>query len=247
MFAIVRTGGKQYRVAADQTIIVDRMDGEVGDAVSLDDVLMMGEGGDLKDASKEVVHAEILEQARARKIKVFKKKRRQGYQRTRGHRQQLTVLKITALGGKAPAKSAAKKATPAKDSETRETSTAASDTAKVSDTAKASKPAAAEKKVPAKAAVDQEGRPGKGGQEGAGEESSQGDVRREGGGYDRSAEERPRPKRLPRKRLPRKSPPQRSRRRRNPATRNEEFEPWHIKRQAAPPATAATLRVSGWA
>ena len=107
MFAIVRTGGKQYRVAADQKITVDRIDGEVGDRVALDDVLMMGEGADLKGSAKEVVHAEIVEQARSKKIKVFKKKRRQGYRRTRGHRQQLTVLKITGLGGKADAGNAA--------------------------------------------------------------------------------------------------------------------------------------------
>ncbi len=112
MFAIVRTGGKQYRVAADQIITVDKIDGEVGDKVALDDVLMMADGGDLKDASKEVVHAEVLEQAKAKKIKVFKKKRRHGYRRTQGHRARLTVLKITALGGKAPA---AKKAAPAKE------------------------------------------------------------------------------------------------------------------------------------
>ncbi|EMD82888.1 50S ribosomal protein L21 [Pacificimonas flava] len=110
MFAIVRTGGKQYRVAADQKIIVDKIDGEVGDSVALDDVLMIGEGDSLQDASKETVHAEIVEQAKSKKIRVFKKRRRQGYQRTRGHRQQLTVLKITALGGSAPAKNAAPKA-----------------------------------------------------------------------------------------------------------------------------------------
>ncbi|MGB7405506.1 MAG: 50S ribosomal protein L21 [Pacificimonas sp.] len=110
MFAIVRTGGKQYRVAADQKITVDRIPGDVGDKVALDDVLMMGEGDKLKDAAKEVVHAEILEQAKSDKIKVFKKKRRHGYRRTQGHRQHLTVLQITALGGKAPAKKTTAKA-----------------------------------------------------------------------------------------------------------------------------------------
>ena len=157
MFAIVRTGGKQYRVAADQKITVDRIDGEVGDNVALDDVLMMGEGADLKDASKEVVHAEIVEQAKSKKIKVYKKKRRHGYERTYGHRQQLTVLKITGLGGKAPAKKAAPKAEPESEEPKAEEPKKAADkkpAAKKTETAAASeKKPAAKKKAPAKKAA----------------------------------------------------------------------------------------------
>jgi large subunit ribosomal protein L21 len=148
MFAIVRTGGKQYRVAADQKIIVDRIDGEVGDKIALDDVLMMADGGDLKDAAKEVVHAEILEQAKAKKIKVFKKKRRHGYRRTQGHRQQLTVLQITGLGGNAPA---AKKAAPAKSEAAPAEEEAKAPAKKAASKKSADEGApAAEKKAPAK-------------------------------------------------------------------------------------------------
>lgn len=154
MFAIVRTGGKQYRVAADQKIIVDRIDGEVGDAVALDDVLMMGEGESLKDAAKETVHAEIVEQAKSKKIRVFKKRRRQGYQRTRGHRQQLTVLRITALGGKAPAKTATKTAAAKTAADTDEKTVDAAETKaapKTAAPAKGAEPKAAAKKPAAKA------------------------------------------------------------------------------------------------
>ncbi|MBV7257587.1 50S ribosomal protein L21 [Pacificimonas sp. WHA3] len=152
MFAIVRTGGKQYRVAADQKITVDKIDGEVGDKVALDDVLMMADGDKVKDASKEVVHAEIIEQAKAKKIKVFKKKRRQGYRRTQGHRQRLTVLQITALGGKAPAKKAAASAKTAEEAPAKEEAKAAPK--KAAPAKKATpKAAAADKKPAAKKAA----------------------------------------------------------------------------------------------
>jgi large subunit ribosomal protein L21 len=108
MFAVVRTGGKQYRVAADQKITVDRLSGEVGDTVELKDVLAIGDGGDLKDVAGQVVSAEILAQPKGDTVIVFKKKRRHGYRRRNGHRQLLTVLKITAIGGKGAAKKAAK-------------------------------------------------------------------------------------------------------------------------------------------
>ena len=109
MFAVVRTGGKQYRVAADQKITVDRLAGEVGDTVELGDVLAIGADGALKDVAGQVVSAEIVAQPKGDKVIVFKKKRRHGYRRRNGHRQLLTVLKITAIG-KAAAKKAAPKA-----------------------------------------------------------------------------------------------------------------------------------------
>ena len=99
MFAIVRTGGKQYRVAADQKIIVDRMPGEAGDAIALDDVLLLSDGTAVAGQS---VAAEIVAQIKGDKIIVFKKKRRHNYRRKNGHRQLLTLLKITAVGGEAP-------------------------------------------------------------------------------------------------------------------------------------------------
>ena len=110
MFAVVRTGGKQYRIAADQKIIVDRLPGEAGDTVTLGDVLLMGEAGDLKAAAGQTVTAEIVAQTKGDKIIVFKKKRRHNYRRKNGHRQDHTVLKIVAIGGEAPKKAAKPKA-----------------------------------------------------------------------------------------------------------------------------------------
>ncbi len=108
MFAIVRTGGKQYRVAAGDKIAVEKLPGNAGDTVSLDDVLLAGDGGEVKDAKGLVVSAEIIAQERGEKVIVFKKRRRHNYRRKQGHRQSLTLLRITAVGGAAPKKAAAK-------------------------------------------------------------------------------------------------------------------------------------------
>jgi large subunit ribosomal protein L21 len=108
MFAIVRTGGKQYRVAAGDKIVVEKLAGEAGDSVTLDDVLLAGDGGELKSTDGLIVAAEIIAQAKADKVIVFKKRRRHNYRRKAGHRQQLTILKIVSIGGKAPAKKAEK-------------------------------------------------------------------------------------------------------------------------------------------
>ncbi len=94
MFAVVRTGGKQYRVAANDKIIVEKIDGEVGAAVNLE-VLMSGEGAGI--AAGGTVTAEIVEQTKGDKVIIFKKRRRHNYRRKNGHRQQLTVLKITSV------------------------------------------------------------------------------------------------------------------------------------------------------
>ncbi|MGE0773710.1 MAG: 50S ribosomal protein L21 [Sphingomonadaceae bacterium] len=111
MFAIVRTGGKQYRVAAGDKIAVEKLPGDAGDSVSLGDVLLAGEGSDLKSVEGLVVSAEIIAQAKSEKVIVFKKRRRHNYRRRNGHRQQLTILRITAIGGEAKkAKKAAQKA-----------------------------------------------------------------------------------------------------------------------------------------
>jgi large subunit ribosomal protein L21 len=98
MFAIVRTGGKQYRVAAGDKIVVEKLAGNAGDAIRLDDILLAGEGSELKPTDGLVVSAEIIAQAKADKVIVFKKKRRHNYRRKRGHRQQHTILRITAIG-----------------------------------------------------------------------------------------------------------------------------------------------------
>ena len=108
MFAIVRTGGKQYRVAPGDKIVVEKLAGNAGDSIDLTDVLLAGEGSDLKSTSGLVVAAEIIAQAKADKVTVFKKRRRHNYRRKAGHRQQLTILKIVSIGGKGAAKKAPK-------------------------------------------------------------------------------------------------------------------------------------------
>jgi large subunit ribosomal protein L21 len=113
MFAVVRTGGKQYRVAAGDKIAVEKLAGEAGDTITLGDVLLAGEGDSLADAAKVTVSAEIIAQAKSEKVIVFKKRRRHNYRRKNGHRQQMTLLRITAVGAgetKAATKKAAKKA-----------------------------------------------------------------------------------------------------------------------------------------
>jgi large subunit ribosomal protein L21 len=110
MFAVVRTGGKQYRVAAGDKIVVEKLDGEAGSSISFSDILLAGEGAELKSVEGLTVSAEIIAQAKADKIVVFKKKRRHNYRRKNGHRQQHTILKITAIGSEEKQKAAPKKA-----------------------------------------------------------------------------------------------------------------------------------------
>ena len=98
MFAVVRTGGKQYRVAAGDKIAVEKIPGEAGDSVTLADVLLAGEGAQVKAADGLTVAAEIIAQAKGEKVIVFKKRRRHNYRRKAGHRQQYTILRITAIG-----------------------------------------------------------------------------------------------------------------------------------------------------
>jgi large subunit ribosomal protein L21 len=114
MFAIVRTGGKQYRVAAGDKIAVEKLSGDAGDKISLGDILLAGDGDKAADLKDLTVSAEIIAQERGEKVIVFKKRRRHNYRRKNGHRQQMTLLRITAVGAaeaKAPAKKAAAKKT----------------------------------------------------------------------------------------------------------------------------------------
>ena len=118
-FAVIKTGGKQVRVAQDDVIVVEKLAGEPGDVVSFGDVLMLADGKDVKVGAPTLegvaVHGEIADQRRADKITIIKKKRRQTYHRKKGHRQHETVVRITALGGAAPkagAKPKAKAETP---------------------------------------------------------------------------------------------------------------------------------------
>ncbi len=115
MYAVIKTGGKQYRVAKDDVIVVERLNGAAGDRIELDQVLMLDDGKapqlgtPLVDGAR--VAATVLDQSRGDKIIVFKKKRRKNYRRTMGHRQDLTVLRITDIlaKGKKASKSRAKK------------------------------------------------------------------------------------------------------------------------------------------
>ena len=99
MFAIVRTGGKQYRVAAGDKIVVEKIDGDAGSTVTLGDVLLAGEGAELRSTDGVTVSAEIVAQAKGDKVIVFKKRRRHNYRRRNGHRQRHTILRIVGIGG----------------------------------------------------------------------------------------------------------------------------------------------------
>jgi large subunit ribosomal protein L21 len=118
MFAVIKTGGKQYRVAANDQIKVELLAGEAGDIVEIGHVLMVGEGADVAMGTPFVegamVTAEVVEQGRSKKTLSFKKRRRQNSKRIKGHRQHLTTLRIAEIltGGAKP--SAKKKAAPAK-------------------------------------------------------------------------------------------------------------------------------------
>ena len=103
MYAVIKTGGKQYRVQPGDVIVVEKIDGEAGSAVSLGEILMLGGdkgvtlGAPLIDGA--AVAATLVETRKGEKIKIFKKTRRQGYRRTNGHRQMETVLRITGIEG----------------------------------------------------------------------------------------------------------------------------------------------------
>ncbi len=115
MFAVIRTGGKQYKVAENDVIKVEKQVAEAGASVTLDDVLMVGDDAGTTSGTPELsgvsVTATVLEQMRDDKVLVFKKKRRHNYRRKNGHRQYLTVLRITdivtAKAAKAPKAKAA--------------------------------------------------------------------------------------------------------------------------------------------
>jgi large subunit ribosomal protein L21 len=120
MYAVIRTGGKQYRVAENQRVTVERLPGDPGDTLKLDDVLMIAEDGaaplvGTPGLDEAAVFAEVLAQTRGDKVIVFKKKRRQNYRRTKGHRQEQTMLRIASISatGEAPATEKTAQAEPA--------------------------------------------------------------------------------------------------------------------------------------
>ncbi|HEY3152451.1 MAG TPA: 50S ribosomal protein L21 [Candidatus Binatia bacterium] len=100
-YAVIRTGGKQYRVSEGDVVKVEKLPGEVGEKITLADVLFVGGDGEVKIGSPLVSNAtvagEIVGQIRAKKVRVFKKKRRKSYSRQQGHRQYQTALKITSI------------------------------------------------------------------------------------------------------------------------------------------------------
>ncbi|MBO6838676.1 MAG: 50S ribosomal protein L21 [Alphaproteobacteria bacterium] len=157
MFAVVKTGGKQYRVAKDDVIRVEKLDAEAGETVILDEVLMVSDENGAKTGTPllegAAVEAEVVEQTRNKKIIIYKKKRRQNYRRKKGHRQQVTVLKVVDIsldGSKKKAKAPAKaktEAAPAADTGAEEAKKAAPKKAAAKKTAKktAAKKAAAKK------------------------------------------------------------------------------------------------------
>lgn len=103
MYAVIRSGGKQYRVSQGGSLRVERLPGEVGSSVTLDDVLMIGGVGDVKIGTPKVDGAQItgtiVAQGRGPKIRIFKMKRRKGYRRTQGHRQDYTEIRVDEIRG----------------------------------------------------------------------------------------------------------------------------------------------------
>lgn len=153
-FAVIKTGGKQYKVAANDLLRIEKIAGDAGEVVTFENVLMVGDaiGTPLVDGA--LVAGEVVEQFRDKKVIVFKKKRRQGYRRTHGHRQELTLVRITEIltGGAKPSgkkaaapKKAAAKAADTKTADTKPAEKKAEETApKAKEKAPKAAPAAAE-------------------------------------------------------------------------------------------------------
>ena len=164
MYALVKTGGKQYRVAKDDTILVERIAADEGAQVILDDVVMLGDGDKVTIGTPTVegaaVSATVMRQTRGPKIIIFRRKRRKNHRRTQGHRQDLTLLKITDIAEDtkklvkpaAPKAAAPKKAGAPKKAAAKKTETKA-ETKKAVPKAAAPKKAAAKKTAAKKAAA----------------------------------------------------------------------------------------------
>lgn len=101
MYAIIKTGGKQYRVSQGQTLRVEKLDAEKGQSVQLDQVLLVGGDGSTRIGAPRVegahVEAQVVRHARARKVIIFKKRRRKGYHKKQGHRQTFTEIRVTGI------------------------------------------------------------------------------------------------------------------------------------------------------
>lgn len=126
MYAVVKTGGKQYRVAVGDKLKVESLKAEVGDKVTLDQVLMIGDGDKVQVGTPTLdstVEATVLENGRGEKLRIVKFRRRQNSRTRTGHRQNYTELEITAIGGKGAAKKAAPKKAAAKKADTKKADT----------------------------------------------------------------------------------------------------------------------------
>lgn len=95
MFAVIKTGGKQYKVAKDDVIVIEKLNAEIGSTVTFDNVLALGEKIGTPTIAGAKVSAKVVKQTRDDTVIVFKKKRRQGYRRKNGHRQYISIVKIT--------------------------------------------------------------------------------------------------------------------------------------------------------
>ena len=158
MYAVVKTGGKQYRVTKDDTILVEKLDADEGQTVTLSDVMLLGDGDKVTVGTPVVanasVEAQVVSQTRGPKIIIFRRKRRKNHRRTQGHRQDLTLLKITDINTSdkkaAPAKKAAARAE-AKPAAKKEAAPAKKAAAKAEAKPATKKEAASAKKAAAKA------------------------------------------------------------------------------------------------
>jgi len=98
MFAVIKTGGKQYRVSKDDVIAIEKLDGDAGATIVFDEVLMLGDQVGAPRVVNAQVTGEVVRQFRGDKVIIFKKRRRKHYRRRNGHRQHLTLVKITDMG-----------------------------------------------------------------------------------------------------------------------------------------------------
>ena len=157
MFAAFKTGGKQYKVAPGDILKIEKLDGKVGDKVTFEEVMMVVDGDKILTGTpvveKATVTGEIVVQGKDKKVIVFKKKRRQNYRRKKGHRQEITIVRVSSI--EAPgisAKAEAKKAAPAKKAEAKKETAKAETKKSAPKKAEAKKETAAKKPAAKKAA-----------------------------------------------------------------------------------------------
>lgn len=165
MFAVIKTGGKQYRVSENDVLVVEKLAADAGATVEFNDVLMIGEDGKAPTVGtplidKAAVFGEVVKQTRGEKVIIFKKRRRQNSRRKNGHRQDLTLVKITSISASgAKPKAAAKTAAPKKAAEKAEAGEEKKAAPKKAPAKKAAAKKTAAKKAPAKKAAAKKAAP----------------------------------------------------------------------------------------